>query len=136
MSPADPPAFVRALQHSDRETLASLLANEVIFNSPVATYRGRDDVAHLLGIIGDVLTELNSTGALGDGSRTVTLLAGRVGEHDVDGALVQVAGADGQLVELTLMLRPLSGLLAGVEEMGQRLSADPLPSERGPAGAR
>jgi len=131
MSPPESRALVSALQRSDRETLASLLGDAVTFNSPVATYRGRDDVVHLLSIIGDVVTDLTVTGTLDDGSRTVTLLAGRVGDHAVDGALFQVAGADGELVELTLMLRPLSGLLAGVERMGKRLAAEPLPSASG-----
>lgn len=124
-------SLVRALQHSDREVLRSSLASTVVFNSPVATYRGRDDVVHLLVIIGDVVERLTVTGEFAAGSQTVTLVSGHVGQDQVDGALVQVANDDGLVARLTLMLRPLSGLLEGVDRMGQRLAAEPLPSEGG-----
>jgi hypothetical protein len=52
-----------------------------------------------------------------------------VGDHELDGALIQVAGDDGLVAELTLLLRPLSGLLAGIEQMGRRLAEEPLPSD-------
>jgi hypothetical protein len=48
----------------------------------------------------------------------------------VDGVVDSRFNDQGEIVELTLLLRPLRALLAGVEVMGQALAASPLPSMR------
>jgi hypothetical protein len=125
---SQPSALVQALQRGDRARLESLLAEEVAFNSPIRTYVGRDDVAHLLTIIATVVDELSDTREIAQGDATVTLLRGVVDAQDIDGVLVAIAGDDGRVVELTLVLRPLKTLLAAVERMGQALASAPLPS--------
>ena len=120
--PYDSSALVAALRDGDRAALAGLLADEVVFDSPVATYDGAEQVLVLLATIADVIDELRVERELPDGDGAVTFVAGRIGEHDVDGVLVQAAGADGRLVHLKLMLRPLAGLLTGVKQMAERLA--------------
>lgn len=117
----EPTALIDALRARDREAIASLLAADVVFASPVATYRGRDEVLRVLEAVSGVIDELRAERELGGDGETVTFVTGRVGEHDVDGVLVQWGDADGCLARLTLMLRPLEGLLAGVKEMARRL---------------
>src|SRR3954453_6162137 len=108
-------ALIDALRRADPGALSAVLADSVTFNSPVATYTHRADVAHLLVTIGRVLDALEAGAEFHEGDRTVTLVEGAVGEHRLDGALIQTAAADGRLAELTLLLRPLAGLVAAVE---------------------
>jgi SnoaL-like domain len=118
----DSSALIDALREGDRGRLAGLLADEVVFDSPVATYDGAEQVLLLLATISDVIDDLRVERELPDGDGAVTFVAGRIGEHDVDGVLVQAAGDDGRLVHLRLMLRPLAGLLTGVKQMAERLA--------------
>jgi hypothetical protein len=111
--------------------LSGRLASDVVFHSPVATYRGRADVAHLLGTIAGVVESFEPARELtGPGTR-VTFFTARVGERGADGVLEETH-EDGEAVELRLMLRPLDSLLAAVKAMGAALAADPLPSQRKP----
>ncbi|GGV36631.1 hypothetical protein GCM10010277_23210 [Streptomyces longisporoflavus] len=112
------------------------LAPDVVFHSPVADYRGRDDVAHLFAKIGQCLTGLEplgqftDPGAGGEERHGVSTFTAKVGDESVFGALVQHVDAQGQLTEATLLLRPLSALTNAVDRMRDALSADPLPSRR------
>jgi hypothetical protein len=91
-----------AIAASDRDTLGSMLAEDVVFHSPVQTYRGRDQVLRLLVTIGGVIEDVEVTRQLED----VTFFAAKVEEHPVDGVIVAQAapprpapgcgGADGQ----------------------------------------
>lgn len=118
-----------------------LLAPDVVFHSPVADYSGRDDVAHLFPKIGEYLTgieplrEFTEAGEGEDGrggkeQHSVTTFTGRVGEESVYGTFVQQVDSTGQLVEATLLLRPLGVLTTAVYRMRDALIADPLPSRR------
>ena len=46
----------------------------------------------------------------------------KVEEHPVDGVLVERAGEDGQVAEVTLMMRPLAQLQAAVARMARALA--------------
>ena len=109
-----------AIANGDREALEALVAEDVVFHSPVQTYRGREQVVHLLVTIGGVIDAVEATRHL-DG---VTFFTAHVEEHPVDGVLDEHAGDDGRVTELTLMLRPLAQLQAAVARMARAL-ADP-----------
>ncbi len=110
--------LIDAIRGSDADTLTALLAEDVVFHSPVQTYRGRDQVIHLLTIIGRILESTDVTREL-DG---VTFFAAYVGEHPVDGVLVQRPDEYGRIAEITLMLRPLAALQAAVARMARTLA--------------
>ena len=113
--------LIEALRAADREALASVLAEDVVFDSPVATYEGRETVLHVLGTVADVVSDLEVDRELAKGDETVSFLTGRIGDERVDGVVAWSVDDAGRVARLTLMLRPLKGLLAGVEEMGRRL---------------
>lgn len=100
------------------------------FHSPAADYSGREDVAHLLGLITSVLGELSVSCELHDGGQRVTFFSAAVEGHALDGVLDERAGADGSVTEATLFLRPYAGLRAAMKLMAERLFAEPLPSAR------
>ena len=120
--------LIRALNDCDRSAFEQLLADDVAFNSPVRTYRERADVIHLLttlgGLLGDVRTVREWSGP--DGAATVVSVGD--GDDRLDGVIEELHGADGRVVEVTLMLRPLGTLLHAVKRMGRALERSPLPS--------
>lgn len=107
-----------AIADADGEALEALLVEDVVFHSPVQTYRGRDQVLRLLVTIGGVIDDVQATREL-DG---VTFFTARVEEHPVDGVLDEHAGDDGRITELMLMLRPLAQLQAAVARMARALA--------------
>ena len=115
MSAAIP--LLRAIAERDRDALTGMLAGDVVFHSPVQTYRGRDQVIHLLLTIGGILEAVEVTRPAG---RT-TFFATQVEEHPMDGVL-DVDRKDGHITEITLMLRPLAALQAAVARMARALA--------------
>jgi hypothetical protein len=107
-----------AIADRDREALVGMLAEDVVFHSPIQTYRGREQVVHLFVTIGSVLDRVEVTRGV-DG---VTFFEAQVEEHPVDGVLDQRVGDDGVIQEVTLMLRPLPGLQAAVARMARALA--------------
>ena len=110
--------LLSAISDADRDGLAALLAEDVVFHSPVQTYRGREQVLRLLVTIGGVIDDVEATRQLNG----VTFFTARVEEHPVDGVLDEHAGQDGRISELTLMLRPLAALQAAVARMARALA--------------
>jgi hypothetical protein len=119
--------LLTAVRRRDTAALGALMAPDVAFHSPVASYRGREVVVHLLDTIGGVLDELRPVRRLDASDERVTFLAVRVGDAEADGVLAEVLDADGRVGELRLLLRPLPVLLAAVERMGAALAAAPIP---------
>jgi hypothetical protein len=122
--------ILTAINEHDTTALHVLLAADVTFNSPVRSYHGRDDVAHLLEGIGRLLDELRVTRRVDTPDETVLFFVASGGEREIDGVLDERRDAAGKVVELTLMLRPLRELLAAVEQMGKALESAPIPSRR------
>ena len=110
--------LLEAIATRDRDVLTELLSDDVIFHSPVQTYRGRDQVMLLLMAIGGILENLEVTRQL-DG---VTFFEATVEEHPVDGVAVEREGEEGRVDEITMMLRPLAQLQAAVARMARVLA--------------
>jgi hypothetical protein len=118
--------LLEAITARQREALNSMLAEDVVFHSPVQTYRGRGQVIHLLMTIGGVIEDVDVTREL----EGVTFFTAQVEEHPVDGVLVEEhgrggsrdAGEGGEIAEITLMLRPLAQLQAAVARMARALA--------------
>jgi hypothetical protein len=110
--------LLTAIDRSDRDGLEGMLAEDVVFHSPVQTYRGRPQAVRLLVTIGGVVDDVEVTRTL-DG---VTFFRATVEEHPVDGVLVEDRGDDGKIAEITLMLRPLAQLQAAVARMARALA--------------
>jgi ketosteroid isomerase-like protein len=107
-----------AIRERDREALAAMVADDVVFNSPVTTYRGRDQVVDLLALIGSVFTGLTVTREV----ETATFVRGRSNGDELDGVLVEITDSDGRIAEITLLLRPLAALQSAVRRMARALA--------------
>ena len=110
--------LLAAIAGREQDELEGMLAEDVVFHSPVQTYRGRPQAVRLLVTIGGVIDDVEVTRRL-DG---VTFFAAKVEEHPIDGVLVEEAGDDGKIAVITLMLRPLAQLQAGVARMARALA--------------
>lgn len=89
-----------------------------------APYTGKETVGVLLRLVSEAfegwrcVTELRSSdGAIGFAFRTP------VGERVLEGLDLLRLDADGLIAELTVMIRPLSGLIALAEAIGPKLDA-------------
>jgi hypothetical protein len=112
------------------DSARSVLAENVVFRSPVRSYTGGPDVAHLLATIGRCLSAVEPRREFGEGERRVTEFVARVDDQDIEGVLAVSTGADGLVSEATLLLRPLSVLQDAIAHMVEMLTIDPLPSDR------
>ena len=115
--------LVQAIRERDREALAALVADDVIFHGPVTTYQGRSQVVDLLSLIGVVLDDLTATREV----ETVTFVQGYLEGEELDGVLVEIRDADDRIAEITLLLRPLATLQAAVRRMARALAEGGQP---------
>jgi hypothetical protein len=111
-------------------SLDAALRPDVRFRSPFTDYHGAADVAHLLGLIGRVLTGVEVERRVVDGSAALTVFRARVADAAVDGVLVEQRDDDGLLADAMLLLRPYAGLRAAMDAMRALLDAEPLPGGR------
>lgn len=119
-------AFGEALEGRDVDALMSLLAEDVLFRSPVVhrPYRGRDAVMPLLAAVGQVLEDFRYTREMGEasGRDNALVFAARVGDRELEGCDFIHTDCDGRVDELYVMVRPLSGLVALAEAMQRQLA--------------
>jgi hypothetical protein len=106
----------------------ALFAAQTRFRSPFADYHGREDVVHLVGHIRRVLDGARTVRRFGDADTTVSVFEARVGEHEVQGVLVEERDAAGHITDAMLTVRPYAGLRAAMHAMGALLDQSPLPS--------
>ncbi len=119
------------LVHGNPENwVADMLSDDVVFHSPVADYRGRADVAHILTTIGSVLDEIEAQRELVAEREVVTMINAAHGDHRMNGVLDETYDPLGRVECATLLLRPLSALLDAITGMRAALEQSPLPSTR------
>ena len=120
-------AFRRAVEARDLEAVAGLLAEEVVLHSPVThrPFEGREVVLVVLGAVIEVFEDFVYIDEMErDGGRATMLrFTARVGDRQLEGVDLIVLDADGRIADLTVMVRPLSGLQALAEGMAARLGS-------------
>ena len=119
--------FRAAVEARDLPAALALLAGDVVFRSPVVfrPYRGRDAVAPILLAVTEVFEDFRYVREIGErGGRDHALLfAARVGDRTLEGCDFLHTGGDGLISEFTVMVRPLSAVLALAEAMKAQLAA-------------
>jgi SnoaL-like domain len=127
-------AFRSAVEAEDKEALTELLAEDVRFLSPVVfrAYEGRD-------VVGAILTEgamrvfegFRYRHQLEDGDTATLTFEARVGDRELEGLDLLRFDDEGKVRELTVMVRPLSGLNALAAGMAERFEALGIVPPRG-----
>ena len=117
--------FGVAMAGHDVEAALRTLAEDVEFRSPVvfAPYRGRDAVAPLLYAVVNVLEDFRYTREIGDpgGADIGLVFQARVTDKRIEGCDFLHLDRSGAIDELSVMIRPLSGLQAVAEAMRRQL---------------
>jgi SnoaL-like domain len=119
-------AFRAAVEQRDPDAMAAALHPDVVFHSPAVfkPYEGREATMRLLRHVLEVLEDFRYLDELsGDGSHGL-VFAARVGDKTLEGWDYLKLDGDGLITELSVMIRPLSGLIAVAQAMGERLAAD------------
>jgi limonene-1,2-epoxide hydrolase len=118
-------AFRIAVENRDIDAAVALLAPDVVFRSPVVfkPYQGREAVGVILRAVVQVLEDFRYTRTFGTDVDQVLVFSARVGEREIEGSDFLHLDASGAICELTVMVRPLSGVMALAEAMKARLDA-------------
>jgi hypothetical protein len=115
-------AFVNAVESMDKEAAPGVLAEDVVFRSPVvfAPYEGREVVGLILteGAM-NVFEDFRYTDRFEDGDAAALIFEARVGDRNVQGMDLLRFDDEGKVRELTVMVRPMSGMHALAEAMGR-----------------
>jgi hypothetical protein len=118
-------AFAPAMASSEIDTALDLLADDVVFHSPVAhkPYHGRETVEAILRAVAVVFEDF-SYGPRYDGpDGHVLSFSARVGDRALQGIDMLRIDDQGRIVEFTVMVRPLSAAKALQEKMAAMLAA-------------
>jgi ketosteroid isomerase-like protein len=112
-------AFRDAIEAGDFDEVGDLLADDVVFRSPVGfkPYEGRPIVHAILRGVGRVFTDFHYVDQVVDGDTSVLIFETRVGDASVHGCDIIHTDDDGLIDTLTVMVRPLSAVNALAEAM-------------------
>jgi SnoaL-like protein len=119
--------FRRAIEARDLEAAVALLRDDVVFRSPVVfkPYHGREALRLILQAVLAVFEDFHYVREIGaDDARDHALMfEARVGDKHIEGCDFIRLDQDGAISEFTVMVRPMSGMLALAEAMKVQLSA-------------
>jgi SnoaL-like domain len=118
--------FRRAIEARDLDAAVALMREDVVFRSPAVfkPYQGRDAVRRLLQAVLAVFEDFRYVREIGaDDARDHALVfETRVGDRQIEGCDFIQLDEDGAISEFTVMVRPMSGMLALAEAMKVQLS--------------
>ena len=114
--------FRRAVEARDDEAIAALLAEDVVFTSPVAftPYPGKATTAAILRAVMRVFEDFHYVREIADvdGQDSALIFKAAVSGKQVDGCDFLHVNAEGLIDDFTVMVRPLSAAVAVSEAMG------------------
>ena len=115
------------LESRDMSILDELLADEVVFRSPVAynAYPGKQVVTFILTNVIQIFENFTYHREFytEDGQSVVLEFSANVGEKKLKGIDMIQFNEQGQIIDFEVMIRPKSGLEALAAQMGQRMAA-------------
>ncbi|MGH3318630.1 MAG: nuclear transport factor 2 family protein [Streptosporangiaceae bacterium] len=128
--------FRAAAEARDIDALLSTLASDVVLHSPVTfhPYVGRETVGGLLRLVSEAFEGWHCTEELHGPNGTVEFVfRTRVNQRELEGVDLLRLDPDGLVSDLTVMIRPLSGLVALAQAIGPKVDAAGLKPSNGAA---
>ena len=118
-------AFRKAAEAKDFSAIEDIFTEDVTFKSPVVykPYEGREAVATLLGAVAQVFEDFRYLHQVETGDVAVLMFEASVGDRDLQGVDILRFDDEGKIAELTVMVRPMSGMHALAEAMKAQLEA-------------
>ena len=119
--------FRAAIEARDLDAATALLADDVVFRSPVVfkPYSGREAVSMILAAVAEVFEDFSYTREIGgpDARDHALVFEARIGDKQVEGCDFVHVDENGLIDELVVMVRPLSGAHALRDAMSAQLAA-------------
>lgn len=122
--------YRQAFEARDLDRLTELLADDVVFHSPVISdpgFEGRDSVTAVLAIALDAVKDVEYTHDLGDDGAHVLVSNARVLGTPTKVTTLLEFDADGKIREIWVMARPLRAVVAIGEAVGTQLAERQSP---------
>jgi hypothetical protein len=117
--------FRAAIEARDLEAALALLAEDVVFRSPIVfrPYHGRAAVAPLLLAVSRVFEDFHYEREIGapEARDHALVFKARVGDREIEGCDFLHTDGDGLIDDFSVMVRPLSAALALAEAMKAEL---------------
>jgi SnoaL-like domain len=118
--------FRAAVEARDLDAAIALLADDVVFRSPVVykPYQGRESVGAILAAVSQVFVGLRYVREIGapDARDHALVFHAHVGDREVEGCDFLHMDESGAISEFVVMVRPMSGALALAEAMKAQLA--------------
>ncbi|MFE1291785.1 nuclear transport factor 2 family protein [Streptomyces sp. NPDC058751] len=115
-------AFRKAVEAGDLDAVEELLADDVVFTSPVAfkPYPGKPITAAILRGVWRVFSDFRYVREIAgaDGRDHALVFTAKVGDKEINGCDFLHFDEEGRIDELMVMVRPLSAAQALSEAMG------------------
>ena len=117
--------FRAAIERRDLDGMVATLTDDVVLHSPVSfkPFEGKEAVASLFEILLRTFEDFRYTDELAGEEVHALIFRARVGDRDVEGLDLVRPGPDGRIVDFTVMVRPLTGVVALAEAVGAQLAA-------------
>jgi len=117
--------FRDAIERGDLDGMVATLADDVVLHSPVSfkPFEGREAVAQLFEILLRIFEDFRYTDELHGEEVHALIFRARIGDREVEGVDLIRPGPDGRIVDFTVMVRPLTGVVALAEAVGPQLAA-------------
>jgi ketosteroid isomerase-like protein len=117
--------FRAAAEAKDFARADELFAEDAVFRSPAVfkPYEGREAIKLVLGAVVQVFEDFRYLEQVETGDAAVLMFEARVGDRTLQGVDVLKFDADDRITELTVMIRPMTGLQALAERMREILEA-------------
>ncbi|HEY8478545.1 MAG TPA: nuclear transport factor 2 family protein [Spirillospora sp.] len=111
--------FRAAAEAGDRDAIEAMLADDVVFTSPVAfkPYTGKTVTAAILRAVQRVFGGIRYVREISDGRDHALLFEATIGDLTISGCDFLRMNEEGRIAELTVMVRPLSAAKALAEAM-------------------
>ncbi|OBF33578.1 hypothetical protein A5724_18575 [Mycobacterium sp. ACS1612] len=118
--------FRRAIEARDLDAAVALMRDDVVFRSPAVykPYHGAEAVRRILEAVIAVFEDFRYVREIGaeDARDHALVFEARVGDRQIEGCDFIYLDEHGAISEFTVMVRPMSGLLALAEAMKVQLS--------------
>jgi hypothetical protein len=118
-------AFRAAVEAEDFSGFDRLFADNPRFSSPVVfkPYEGREALRAILEAVVRVFEDFRYVDQVDDGGTAVLMFEAHIGDRQLQGVDILRFDDDDRIEELTVMVRPMSGMHALAEAMRAQLEA-------------
>jgi hypothetical protein len=125
-------SYRAAVERKDLDAVGVLLAEEIVFHSPVTfhPFLGRETVTRLLGEVVQVFEDFRFTDELQTDGAHALIFRANIAGKEIEGIDLLRFDSDGLVCDFTVMLRPLSALVPFAQAMGERAQAAGLQTTR------